>query len=263
MKKTEAIKRNNILAYILFALSVPFPIMYIAYLIFLKDYTILFESLPIWADVLNVIMLGICTALLIFKDKSAGKPAKIMLGLSLIILPVSRSIMIEIMIHTYMLDTFTSILFLALIIEMIFTAFVYIKAVWARVFLCILLAVTMSYSAISSFPIHLFIYEKKSDICEITAPDNIHSIRVIEYESQNRTTLMKVVYAYNSVESFSVGPVEFVKDWYIIDDYKEETRPLDENTQITFPDNETVKLQDEIYTYDGKRVADGKRVTEP
>ena len=256
MKKPEAIKRNNILAYILFALSVPFSIMYAAYLIFLKDYTILFESLPIRADILNVIILGICTAMMIFKDKRIGKVALVLLSISVILLPVNRYLMACVLRSSYTLvGIWDTVIYLAAAVVMIITACFYTKNEGSKILAALLFSIIFVFSGCLTVGSYLFSYGKNRDIAEFPAPDGVHSVRVIEYaDDDNDSWLYKAVFAYNSEESFSVGPVEFVKDFLIINHFRENSVPFDENTQITFPDNKTVKIQDEIYTYDGKRV---------
>ena len=249
-------KRNNILAYILFALTVIFPVLYAGYLLFLKGYTILFDSLTVWADVLNVILIGICAAMLLFKDKRIGKIAAAMLIQSVFLLPINRYLMARVLNHSYIVvGTWDMIVYLAAAIVMIVTVCIYVKPeglkIYAALFFCIIFAGSGSYT----FMHYVFSYQNPREIAEIPAPDGIHHVRVIEFaDDDNASWLYKGVFSYNSAESFSVGPIEFVKDWKSIAKYPEEGNPhdgnttsLDENTEIIFNDNATITIKGRTY----------------
>ena len=96
-------KRNNILSYILFALTAFFPVLYVGYSLFLNDYTILFDKLTLWADVLNVALIGISAAMLSFKEKQISRIAKVMLILSAVLLPVGRFLMARVLYPSYVI----------------------------------------------------------------------------------------------------------------------------------------------------------------
>lgn len=257
-------KRNNILAYLLFALTAVLPVLYVCYKVFLPGYTVLFEGFLICADVLNVIMLGVCIAMLLFKDKSIGKAAMILLESAVVILPVSRNIMTALMYNTFTVtDDFAVILYLALVVVMVITGFIYTKAIWMRAVMITLFTVTISCNLLYGSLSAMFGYQKTRDVADLPSPDGIHSARVIEYgDDDNRSWLYKAVFTYNSAQSFSIGPAELMKDWNFIDDYpeennlhlKEEESPLDEDTQITWPADGEIRIQDRTYTYDGEKV---------
>lgn len=252
-------KRNNILTYLLFALTAFFPVLYLGYSLFLKGYTILFKSLTLWADVLNVLLIGICTAMLIFKDKRSGKVATAMLILSVFLLPIDRYLMARILNKSYIIPgTWETVLYLVAAIVMIVTACFYIKNEGLKILVALAFSIIFAFSGFHNFMVFMFSYGKPSNIADIPAPDGIHHVRVIEYAHykhyENDSWLYKAVYSYNSAESFSIGPIEFVKDWKFIEDYPEEkdlhnweTGSLDENTDITFNDNSTITIKGRTY----------------
>jgi len=250
----------------LFALTAFFPLLYVGYKIFLPGYTVLFEGFLICADVQNVIMLGICIAMLIFRNKSAGRVAKILLGSSVVILPVSRSIMTAVMHYTYTVtDNLATILYLASIVLMMITVFFYIKSVFIRVCVCILFALIMSCASFFNIVSLVFSSEKNRDIGEIPSPDGVYCARVIEYsDDDNRSWLSLAVFVYNRAQSFSIGPVEFMKEWEFINDYPENNnphlregeQPLDFITQIEWTDNGEIRIQNKTYSYDGEQVTE-------
>ena len=95
---------------------------------------------------------------------------------------------------------------------------------------------------------------------------------MVEYADDDDVNwLYKAVYSYNSAESFSIGSIEFVKDWKFIEHYRNEDgrkvlkdgvwieqhdTSLDENTDIMFNDNGTITVKDKTYTYNGERVTE-------
>ncbi|MBQ9679791.1 MAG: hypothetical protein IJV48_03795 [Ruminococcus sp.] len=248
-------KRNNLLFYVLFGMTAVFPIFYSCRRIFLHGYTVLFDGWIICADVRNIIMIGICTAMLIFKDKRAGRMAKILLIFSLMLLPVSRLLMIICFAEGYIgtISTLDSVIYLSVIVILIVTAWIYIKANWLMtieiIIFCVLLGISVFYSI---FPL-MFAYEKVSDVVDIPSPDGIHHVRVIEYADDDvKDWHIKVVFTYNSAESFSIGSMEFMKDYCLIDQDHE----IDIDSQITFQDNETITVKNKTYTYDGEYVAE-------
>ena len=239
-------KRNNILTYLLFALTAFFPVLYLGYSLFLKGYMILFESLTLWADVLNVLLIGICTAMLICKDKRLGKIATAMLILSVFLLPIDRYLMARILNKSYIIPgTWETVLYLVAAIVMIVTACFYIKNEGLKILVALAFSIIFVFS--SFFP----------------APDGIHHVRVVEYaDDDNVNWLYKAVYSYNSAESFSIGSIEFVKDWKFIEHYRNEDgwkvfkdgvwieqhdTSFDENTDITFNDNATITIKGRTY----------------
>lgn len=266
-------KRNNILTYLLFALTAFFPVLYLGYSLFLKGYMILFESLTLWADVLNVLLIGICTAMLICKDKRLGKIATAMLILSVFLLPIDRYLMARILNKSYIIPgTWETVLYLVAAIVMIVTACFYIKNEGLKILVALAFSIIFVFSGFFPLVSYVFSYQNPRDIADIPAPDGIHHVRVVEYaDDDNVNWLYKAVYSYNSAESFSIGSIEFVKDWKFIEHYRNEDgwkvfkdgvwieqhdTSFDENTDITFNDNGTITLKDKTYTYDGKEVTE-------
>lgn len=248
-------KRNNILSYILFALTALFPTMYVLRRLFLPRYTVLFDGRMICADVLNIIMIGICTAMLIFKDKRVGSVVKVLLIVALMLLPVGRFLLFtKTEVYPGNVDT---LIYLAAIGVLIVTVWKYVKAPYLMILeiiaFCILMGLTLVFSMFSL----MFSYGKIGDLAEIPSSDGIHHVRVVEYaDDDNRDWHHKIVYSYDSTHSFSVGVLEFMKDWREVEDFYEQSPPFDENTDITFNDNGTITLKDKTYTYDGKRVTE-------
>lgn len=251
MENVKAMKRNNILTYILFALTAVFPVLYAGYSLFLKGYTILFESLTVWADVLNVLLIGICVAMLLFKDKRIGKVATAMLILSVFLLPIDRYLMICVLMKSCIaVGILDIVIYHASAIIMIITACFYVKNKGLKILVVLVFSIIFAVSGFNNFIINLFGYQNPR-VTEISAPDGIHHVRVIEFTDYG---LYKVVYSYNSAESFSIGPIKFAKDWKFIEDYPEEkdlhnwdTGSLDENTDITFNDNATITIKGRTY----------------
>ena len=266
-------KRNNILTYLLFALTAFFPVLYLGYSLFLKGYTILFKSLTLWADVLNVLLIGICTAMLIFKDKRIGKVATAMLILSVFLLPIDRYLMARILNKSYIIPgKWETALYLVAAIVMIVTACFYIKNEGLKILVALAFSIIFVFSGFFPLVSYVFSYQNPRKIADIPAPDGIHHVRVVEYaDDDNVNWLYKAVYSYNSAESFSIGSIEFMKDWKFIEHYRNEDgwkvlkdgvwieqhdTSFDENTDITFNDNSTITIKDKTYTYDGKEVTE-------
>lgn len=257
-------KRNNILTNLLFALTAFFPVLYLGYSLFLKGYTILFESLTLWADVLNVLLIGICTAMLIFKDKRLGKVATAMLILSVFLLPIDRYLMARVLNEAYIIVGIWEIAsYLVSAIVMIITVCFYIKNEGLRILVVLAFGIIFAFSGFHNFMVFMFSYGKPSNIADIPAPDGIHHVRVVEYaDDDNVNWLYKAVYSYNSAESFSIGSIEFVKDWKFIEHYRNEDgwkvlkdgvwieqhdTSFDENTDFTFNDNSTITIKGRTY----------------
>lgn len=242
-------RRNNILSYILFSLTALYPMLFAIRLLFLSGYTVLFDSLIICADARNIIMIGICIAMLIFKDKRVGRLAKVLLILSLMLLPVSRLLMIWFTEVT--VGMWDSVIYLLLIAVMIVTVWKYVKANWLMtaeiILFCALMGISLFYSAVAL----LFAYGKMGEVADIPSPDGIHHIRVVGYEDDDvKSFHIKALYAYNNAESFSIGSVEFMKDRHLI--YESHESDLD--SQISFRVNGTVTVLDRTYTFEGKHV---------
>lgn len=264
MENVKEMKRNNILTYILFALTAFFPVLYLGYSLFLKGYTILFKSLTLWADVLNVLLIGICTAMLIFKDKRIGKVATAMLILSVFLLPIDRYLMARILNESYIIPgTWETVLYLVAAIVMIVTACFYIKNEGLKILVALAFSIIFVFSGFFPLVSYVFSYQNPRDIADIPAPNGIHHVRVIEYaDDDNVNWLYKAVYSYNSAESFSIGSIEFMKDWKFIEHYRNEDgwkvlkdgvwieqhdTSFDENTDITFNDNSTITIKGRTY----------------
>ena len=244
-------KRNNILSYILFILSALFPVLFGIHHLFLSGYIVLFDGLIICADIRNIVMIGICAAMLIFRDKRVGRVAKALLVLSVMLLPVSRLLMIWFT-EAYP-GTWDSVIYLFVVVIMIVTVWMYIKVNWLMTVEVIIFSVLMGICVLYSTFALLFSYGKIGDVADISSTDGIHHVRVVEYEDDDvKDRHIKAVYAYNSAESFSIGPIEFMKDWHLID----ECDDIDTDSQIAFQDNGTVTVQDRTFTYDGARVTD-------
>ena len=252
-------KKNHLFTYILFVLAAAFPVLYICCLIFLPGYTVCFESLKICAAVQNIIMLGVCIAMLISKERRIGRPAGILLSISLVLLPVSRYLMTVVLENSHIIShLWDALIYLALIIVMFITVIIYSKAEWPRIAAIVLFGILFVYSGFYGAVSWAFSYEKIRDVADIASPDGIHSVRVIEYaDDDNRSWLYKAVYSYNSMESFSIGSVEFLKDWSYLNDYAEDSvYALDENTQISWTDNGEIMIQDKTYSFDGEQVTE-------
>lgn len=242
-------KRNNILSYLLFGMTAVFPVVYLVVRLFLPDYTVLFNGLIICADVRNVIMIGICIAMLLFKDKTVGRAAKVLLIASLMLLPVSRLLMIW---NTDVsVGTWDSVIYLFMIVILIVTVWKYIRVIPLMAAGIVVFSVVMGMSLFYSSVSLLFSYGKIGDIADIPSPDGIHHVRVVEYADDDvKDYHIKNVYVYNSEESFSIGPIEFLKDRKRIGEEHE----IDVDSQITFQDNGTFTVKDRTYTYGGKYV---------
>lgn len=246
-------KRNNILSYLLFALTALFPLFYLIRRVFLPGYIVLFDGWTICADVLHIILIVICSAMLIFRDKTVGRLAKVLLILSMMLLPVGRlllAVSIEIKVTTW-----DSLLYLACVVVLVITVWIYVKATYLMIIETILFAVVMGISLLYCSFALMFSYEKIGDLADIPSPDGIHHIRVVEYgDDDNVDWRHKIVYSYDSTRSFSIGAFEFVKDWRRIEDFY--LSEFDEKTQITFEDNGKIILKDKTYTYDGEKVTE-------
>lgn len=246
-------KRNNILACLLFVLTALFPLFYLVRRVFLPDYTVLFDGWRIAAAGLHIILLGVCITMLFFKDKSVGRLAKVLLILSMMLLPVGRLL---VAVSTEMkVTTSESLLYLAGVAGLVATAWVYVKATHLMITMITVFALVMGFSLSYSSFNFIFAFEKLGDLADIPAPDGIHHIRVIEYADDDNIDLHhKIVYSYDGTQSFSVGAVEFLKDFCTISDFYESE--FDENTDISFEDRVTVTLIDKTYTYAGEQVTE-------
>lgn len=248
-------KRNNILSYILFALTALFPTMYVLRRLFLPRYTVLFDGRMICADVLHIILLGMCITMLVFKDKNVGRVAKVLLILSMMLLPVGRFLLAKI--TEKLPATWESLLYLICVVVLVITVWFYVKSPYLMIIEFLVFSLVMGCSLFFSGANYIFAFEKLGDLADIPSPDEIHHLRVIEYaDDDNRDWHHKIVYSYDSTHSFSVGVLEFIKDWREVEDFYEQSPPFDENTDITFNDNGTITLKDKTYTYDGKRVTE-------
>ena len=248
-------KRNNILSYILFALTALFPTMYVLRRLFLPRYTVLFDGRMICADVLHIILLGMCITMLVFKDKTVGRGAKVLLILSMMLLPVGRLLLAKI--TEKLPATWESLLYLICVVVLVITVWFYVKSSYLMIIEFLVFSLVMGCSLFFSGANYIFAFEKLGDLADIPSPDEIHHLRVIEYaDDDNRDWHHKIVYSYDSTHSFSVGVLEFMKDWREVEDFYEQSPPFDDNTDITFNDNGTITLKDKTYTYDGKRVTE-------
>lgn len=258
-------KRNNILSYILFALTAFFPVLYVGYSLFLKDYTILFEKLTLWADVLNVALIGISAAMLSFKEKQISRIAKVMLILSAVLLPVGRFLMARVLYPSYVIPgNLDTVIYIVTFIVLAITVYFYIQTEGSKIIIVLIISVIFAVGGSLSLLHYVFSYQKPRTIADIPSPDGVHHIRVIEYaDDDNADWLYKAVFSYNSAESFSIGQVEFVKGWSYIEDYPEANNPknrnsasLDERSDITFHNYGTITIKDKTYTYDGEPVTE-------
>lgn len=267
MMKEKTIKRNNLLSYLLFGMTAVFLILYIGYRLFLSDYSVLFDRWFICADVWNGVMIGVCIALLIFRDKRMGTAAKVLLISALLLLPTDRFLMVRMIDASYVVPgTWDTIVYLAAAIVLAVTVCFYIKTAAPKILAVLLFGIVFVIGGFFDLGSYLFSYEKIRDVADIPSPDGIHHVRVLEYaDDDNRDWRLKAVFAYNSAESFSIGSIEFQKDWAYISQYNEEDNPhlafyddtpLDVNTQITFDDDGTVTIQEKTYTYDGEPVSE-------
>lgn len=248
-------KRNNILSYILFALTALFPTMYVLRRLFLPRYTVLFDGWMLCADVLHIILLGTCITMLVFKDKTVGRGAKVLLILSMMLLPVGRFLLAKI--TEKLPATWESLPYLICVVVLVITVWFYVKSPYLMIIEFLLFSLVMGCSLFFSGANYIFAFEKLGDLADIPSPDEIHHLRVIEYaDDDNRDWHHKIVYSYDSTHSFSVGVLEFMKDWREVEDFYEQSPPFDENTDITFNDNGTITLKNKTYTYDGKRVTE-------
>ena len=248
-------KRNNILSYILFALTALFPTMYVLRRLFLPRYTVLFDGWMLCADVLHIILLGMCITMLVFKDKTVGRGAKVLLILSMMLLPVGRFLLAKI--TEKLPATWESLLYLICVVVLVITVWFYVKSSYLMIIEFLVFSLVMGCSLFFSGANYIFAFEKLGDLADIPSPDEIHHLRVIEYaDDDNRDWHHKIVYSYDSTHSFSVGVLEFMKDWREVEDFYEQSPPFDDNTDITFNDNGTITLKDKTYTYDGKRVTE-------
>lgn len=262
-RRGDSIKRNNILSCLLFILTALFPLLYLGRLLFLRDYTVLFERLTLWADILNVLLIGICTALLICKDKQIGRTPKVMLILSAVLLPVGRFLMARVLESSYLIPgTWSTVIYLVTFIVLVMTICFFIKNKESKVIAILLIVIIFTVGGSLDVISYVFSFQNPRTIAEIPSPDGVHHIRVIEYaDDDNENWLYKAVFSYNSAESFSIGSIEFMKDRAYIEDYPEAENPhfrhrasLDENTDITFHDNGTITIKDITYTYSGEKV---------
>lgn len=248
-------KRNNILSYILFALTALFPTMYVLRRLFLPRYTVLFDGWMLCADVLHIILLGMCITMLVFKDKNVGRVAKVLLILSMMLLPVGRFLLAKI--TEKLPATWESLLYLICVVVLVITVWFYVKSPYLMIIEFLVFSLVMGCSLFFSGANYIFAFEKLGDLADIPSPDEIHHLRVIEYaDDDNRDWHHKIVYSYDSTHSFSVGVLEFIKDWREVEDFYEQSPPFDENTDIMFNDNGTITVKDKTYTYNGERVTE-------
>lgn len=245
-------RRNNILSYILFSLTALFPTLYVLRRLFLPGYTVIFDGRMICADIMNIIMIGICTTMLIFKEKCVGSVAKVLLIVALMLLPVGRFLLFtKTEVYPGNVDT---LIYLAAIGVLIVTVWKYVKAPYLMkleiIAFCILMGLTLVFSMFSL----MFSYGKIGDLADIPSSDEIHHVRVVEYADDDvKDYRHKAVYVYNAADSFSVGPMEFMKDWHFIYITSE---AIEVESDISFKDDGTVTVKKNTYTYGGKKVTE-------
>lgn len=255
MKKAKAMKRNSILSYLLFGMTALFPLLYLVRRVFLPDYTVLFDGWMICADALHIILLGMCITMLVFKNKTVGRGAKVLLILSMMLLPVGRFLLA--IITEKLPTTWESMLYLVCVVVLVITVWFYVKSPYLMIIEFLVFSLVMGFSLFFSGANYIFAFEKLGDLADIPSPDGIHHVRVVEYADDNNADWHhKIVYSYDSTQSFSVGAFEFMMDWHEVKDFYIENPPFDENTDITFKDNGTITLKDKTYTYDGKEVTE-------
>lgn len=250
--KDKSIIRNNILSAVLFALTALFPTLYVLRRLFLPGYTVIFDGRMICADVLNIIMISICTAMLIFKDKRVGSVAKVLLIVALILLPVGRFLLFtKTEVYPGNVDT---LIYLAAIGVLIVTVWKYVNAPYLMILEIIAFCILMGFTLVFSMFSLMFSYGYIGNLADIPSPDGVHHVRVVEYADDDvKDYRHKAVYVYNAADSFSVGPMEFMKDWHFIESTSEK---LDVNKDIVFKDNETITVKRNTYTYDGEKVTE-------
>lgn len=255
MENAKVLKPNNILSYIIFALTVLFPLLYLVRRVFLPDYTVLFDGWMLCADALHIILLGVCIVMLVFKDKTVGRGAKVLLILSMMLLPVGRFLLA--IITEKLPTTWESLLYLVCVVVLVITVWFYVKSPYLMIIEFLVFSLVMGFSLFFSGANYIFAFEKLGDLADIPSPDGIHHVRVVEYADDNNADWHhKIVYSYDSTQSFSVGVLEFIKDWREVEDFYEQSPPFDENTDIMFNDNGTITVKDKTYTYNGERVTE-------